>query len=58
MAPYYVILGFIVVGLLFWLTRRFSCHHGKPSLLEQENNHLRHVITEMSLEKHRPSLRQ
>lgn len=57
MADMYWIGGFIAVWLLIYLVHRCNGNRGHSRLskeLARENSHLRHVVAELSMEKHWP----
>jgi len=59
--PIYLIIGLISIAVLFWLITRSNRNFGNARRwkdLARENYHLRHVVAELSMERHDPSRRR
>ncbi|MES2292504.1 MAG: hypothetical protein V4527_04320 [Pseudomonadota bacterium] len=57
MASTYWTIGFFAVVLLCWIVSKSNRKRGRVRRapeLARENNHLRHVITELSMDKYEP----
>ena len=57
MASTYLTIGFIAVVLLGWIVSRSNGKRGRVQRaadLARENYHLRHVVTELSMDKYEP----
>ena len=57
MASTYVAIGFIVIVFLGWIVSRSNNRRGRvqrPADLAQENYRLRHVVTELAMDKYEP----
>jgi hypothetical protein len=57
MASTYWTIGFIAIVLLCWVVGRSNRKRGqarRPKDLARENYHLRHVITELAMDKYEP----
>lgn len=57
MASTYVAIGFIVIVFLGWIVNRSNNKRGRaqrPADLARENFHLRHVVTQLAMDKYEP----
>ena len=57
MASTYLTIGFIAIVLLGWIVSRSNGKRRRakrPEDLAQENYHLRHVVTELAMDKYEP----
>jgi hypothetical protein len=53
MSPLAWIISLAVFAGLFWIVFRRSTNGSRHKAVSRENSELRHVVTELSLEKHR-----
>jgi hypothetical protein len=61
MTPIYWVIGFTAILVLYWLVAKSNGKHVRTrhsTEVARENDHLRHVIAELSMEKHFPSERR